>query len=132
MKKLLTSFLLGLTILSSTACKHPGKEAETVTTNTTAPENSDDISKNEYIDSYGEKIEVTINRSKNTATVHLNGKTYDLKKSDALPEYTASNEEYQYSEIKGNITFLKKNVDMVLFHLKQAKKESGPAKMASY
>jgi hypothetical protein len=27
---------------------------------------------------------------------------------------------------------LLKNVDMVLFHLKQAKKESGPAKMASY
>lgn len=130
MKKLLTTVLLGLAVLSSTACKHPGKDAETVTAAT--PENTDDISKNVYVDSYGEKIEVTINRSKNTATVHLNGKTYDLKKSSALPEYTASNEEYQYSEIKGNITFLKKNVDMVLFHLKQAKKESGPAKMASY
>lgn len=130
MKNLLTSILFGLTILSSTACKHPSKETETVTTAT--PENSDEISKDVYVDSYGEKIEVTINRSKNTATVYLNGKTYDLKKSDALPEYTASNEEYQYSEIKGNITFLKKNVDMVLFHLKQAKKESAPAKMASY
>ncbi|OCA68060.1 hypothetical protein BBI01_19635 [Chryseobacterium artocarpi] len=130
MKNLLTSILFGLAILSSTACKHPSKEAETVTTAT--PENTDDISKDVYVDSYGEKIEVTINRTKNTATVHLNGKTYDLKKSDALPEYTASNEEYQYSEIKGNITFLKKNVDMVLFHLKQAKKESAPAKMASY
>ncbi|MBP2618872.1 hypothetical protein [Chryseobacterium jejuense] len=130
MKKLLPTVLLGLAVLSSTACKHPGKDAETVTAAT--PENTDDISKNVYVDSYGEKIEVTINRSKNTATVHLNGKTYDLKKSDALPDYTASNEEYQYSEIKGNITFLKKNVDMVLFHLKQVKKESGPAKMASY
>ncbi|MFP3833444.1 hypothetical protein [Chryseobacterium sp. SIMBA_028] len=130
MKKLLLTILLGLAVLSSTACKHPGKEAETITSTTS--ENTDDISKDVYVDSYGEKIEVTINRSKNTATVHLNGKTYDLKKSDALPEYTASNEEYQYSEIKGNITFLKKNVDMVLFHLKQAKKESGPAKMASY
>ncbi len=130
MKKLLTTVLLGLAVLSSTACKHPGKDAETITAAT--PENADDISKNVYVDSYGEKIEVSINRSKNTATVHLNGKTYDLKKSDALPDYTASNEEYQYSEIKGNITFLKKNVDMVLFHLKQAKKEQGPAKMASY
>ncbi|MGG7470929.1 hypothetical protein ACVVIH_21350 [Chryseobacterium arthrosphaerae] len=130
MKKLLTPVLIGLTILSSTACKHPGKEAEIITM--AAPENKDDISKNIYVDSYGEKIEVTINKTKNTATVHLNGKTYDLKKSDALPEYTASNEEYQYSEIKGNITFLKKNVDMVLFHLKQAKKEAGQAKMASY
>ncbi|SMC84099.1 hypothetical protein [Chryseobacterium sp. YR221] len=129
MKNLLPSILLGLTILSSTACKHPGKEADILTA---APENKDDISKNVYVDSYGEKIEVTINSTKNTATVHLSGKTYDLKKSEALPEYTASNEEYQYSEIKGNITFLKKNVDMVLFHLKKDKKESGPAKMASY
>ncbi|PRA95084.1 hypothetical protein CQ046_22330 [Chryseobacterium sp. MYb7] len=130
MKKLLVSVLFGLTIISLTACKHPGKEAETITTS--APENADDISKNVYVDSYGEKIEVTINSTKNTATIHLNGKTFDLKKSDALPEYTASNEEYQYSDIKGNITFLKKNVDMVLFHLKQEKKQSGPAKMASY
>lgn len=130
MKKLLVPVLFGLTIISLTACKHPGKEAETITA--VAPENTDDISKNVYVDSYGEKIEVTINNTKNTATIHLNGKTFDLKKSDALPEYTASNEEYQYSDIKGNITFLKKNVDMVLFHLKQAKKESGPAKMASY
>jgi hypothetical protein len=130
MKKLLVSVLFGLTIISLTACKHPGKEAETITT--AAPENADDISKNVYVDSYGEKIEVTINSTKNTATIHLNGKTFDLKKSDALPEYTASNEEYQYSDIKGNITFLKKNVDMVLFHLKQEKKQSGPAKMASY
>ncbi|MDW9382367.1 multicopper oxidase domain-containing protein [Chryseobacterium sp. JV558] len=130
MKNLLTPILLGLTILSLTACKHPGKEAETITA--AAPENTDDIFKDVYVDSYGEKIEVTINNTKNTATIHLNGKTFDLKKSDALPEYTASNEEYQYSDIKGNITFLKKNVDMVLFHLKQTKKESGPTKMASY
>lgn len=129
MKKLLPPILMGLIILSSTACKHPGKEAETITA---VPENTDKITKNVYVDSYGEKIEVTINNTKNTATIHLNGKTYDLKKSDALPEYTASNEEYQYSEIKGNITFLKKNVDMVLFHLKQTKKKSVPAKMASY
>ena len=130
MKNLLTPILLGLTILSLTACKHPGKEAETITA--AAPENTDEIFKDVYVDSYGEKIEVTINNTKNTATIHLNGKTFDLKKSNALPEYTASNEEYQYSDIKGNITFLKKNVDMVLFHLKQTKKESGTAKMASY
>ncbi|AZA82356.1 hypothetical protein C1637_08875 [Chryseobacterium lactis] len=130
MKKLLLPILMGLAIFSSTACKHPGKEAETITA--AAPESTDDVSKNVYVDSYGEKIEVTINKTKNTATIHLDGKTYDLKKSEALPEYTASNEEYQYSEIKGNVTFLKKNVDMVLFHLKQGKKESGPAKMASY
>ncbi|CEJ70350.1 hypothetical protein [Chryseobacterium oranimense] len=130
MKKLFTSVLIGLAVLSSTACKHPGKEAEVVTE--AAPENRDEISKDVFTDSYGEKIEVTINHTKGTATVHLEGKTYDLKKSDALPEYTASNEEYQYSNIKGNITLLKKNVDMVLFHAKREKNGSGSAKMASY
>ncbi|KPE50163.1 hypothetical protein [Chryseobacterium indologenes] len=129
MKKLLTTVLVGVAVFSSTACKHPGKEAETITA---APENKDEISKNVFTDSYGETIEVTVNSTKNTATVHLNGKTYNLKKSDALPEYTASNEEYQYSDIKGNITFLKKNVDMVLFHSKRDSKGSGSAKMASY
>ncbi|WP_080778170.1 hypothetical protein [Chryseobacterium phocaeense] len=130
MKKLFTSVLIGLAVLSSTACKHPGKEAEVITE--AVPENKDEISKDIFTDAYGEKIEVTINHTKNTATVHLEGKTYDLKKSDALPEYTASNEEYQYSDIKGNITLLKKNVDMVLFHAKRDTKGSGSAKMASY
>ncbi|MBB6372383.1 hypothetical protein [Chryseobacterium shigense] len=130
MKKLFTSVLIGLAVLSSTACKHPGKEAEAISD--TVSENKDETSKDIFTDSYGEKIEVTINHSKGTATVHLEGKTYDLKKSDALPEYTASNEEYQYSNIKGNITLLKKNVDMVLFHTKSEAKGSGPAKMASY
>lgn len=78
------------------------------------------------------KLRFTINHTKSTATIHLEGKTYDLKKSDALPEYTASNEEYQYSDIKGNITLLKKNVDMVLFHSKRDTKASGSTKMASY
>ncbi|HCA07155.1 MULTISPECIES: hypothetical protein [unclassified Chryseobacterium] len=130
MKKLFTSVLMGLAVLSSTACKHPGKEAEMLTE--AVPENKDEISKDVFTDNYGEKIEVTINHTKNTATVHLEGKTYDLKKSDALPEYTASNEEYQYSDIKGNITLLKKNVDMVLFHAKRDPKGSGSTKMASY
>jgi len=130
MKKIVTSVLIGLAVLSSTACKHPGKESETITE--AVPENKDETSKDVFTDSYGEKIEVTINHTKNTATIHLEGKTYDLKKSDALPEYTASNEEYQYSNIKGNITLLKKNVDMVLFHAKSDPKGSGSAKMASY
>lgn len=130
MKKLFTTVLIGLAVLSSTACRHPAKETETITAAT--PENKDEVSKNVFTDSYGETIEVTVNSTKNTAIVHLNGKTYDLKKSDALPEYTASNEEYQYSDIKGNITFLKKNVDMVLFHAKRDTKGSGSTKMASY
>lgn len=129
MKKLLQSILMGLIVISATACKHPGKEAEIVAA---APETSDESVKNIFVDAYGEKMEVTVNDTKNTVTIHLNGKTYDLKKNDDLPEYTATNTEYLYSNIKGNITFLKKNVDMVLFHLKHDKKVQAPTKMASY
>ncbi|MFP3598302.1 hypothetical protein [Chryseobacterium sp. SIMBA_029] len=131
MKKLLQSILMGLMVISATACKHPGKEAE-ITAAVPASETPDESVKNIFVDTYGEKMEVTINETKNTATIHLNGKTYDLKKNKDLPEYTATNTEYLYSNIRGNITFLKKDVDMVLFHLKHDKKEQAPAKMASY
>ncbi|WP_267403950.1 MULTISPECIES: hypothetical protein [unclassified Chryseobacterium] len=93
---------------------------------------NDDIIKNIYTDNVGEKIEVTINTTQNTAIVHLDGKTYELKKSDELPEYTASNAEYQYSNIRGNITFTKKNYDMVLFRTKENGKGQSGTKMASY
>ncbi|MDH6252647.1 putative MPP superfamily phosphohydrolase [Chryseobacterium sp. H1D6B] len=130
MKKLLQPIVVSLVILSLTACKHPGKELETVTSN--AVENTDDIAKDIFTDSYGEQMEVAVNHTKNTISVHLDGKTYELKKNEDLPEYTASNAEYQYSDIKGNITFLKKNADMVLFHHKHDKKEQAASKMASY
>lgn len=131
MKKLLLSTVLGLVVLSVTACKNSPKEAELLTVNTPAASN-DDIVKNVYTDSVGEKIEVTINTTQNTAIVHLDNKTYELKKSDELPEYTASNAEYQYSNIRGNITFTKKNYDMILFRSKENTKRETGTKMASY
>lgn len=96
------------------------------------PVNTDEITKAVFTDTYGDQMEVAINNSKNTITVHLDGKTYELKKSEDLPEYTASNAEYQYSNIRGNITFLKKNVDMVLFHHTKDKQQPASTKMASY
>ncbi len=131
MKKVLLSVALGLVAFSVTACKNSPKEAEMLTVNTPAVTN-DDIIKNIYTDNVGEKIEVTINSTQNTAIVHLDGKTYELKKSDELPEYTASNAEYQYSNIRGNITFTKKNYDMVLFRTKENGKGQSGTKMASY
>ncbi|MEN4760173.1 hypothetical protein ABEG63_07505 [Chryseobacterium sp. C39-AII1] len=131
MKKVLLSVALGLIAFSGTACKNSPKEAEMLTVATPAVTN-DDIIKNVYTDNVGEKIEVTINSTQNTAIVHLDGKTYELKKSDELPEYTASNAEYQYSNIRGNITFTKKNYDMVLFRAKENGKGQSGTKMASY
>jgi hypothetical protein len=134
MKKLLKPIAMGLFALLLTACRHSAKEGEMLTsTNTTAtPADKDDITKDVFTDSYGDQMEVAVNHTDNTITIHLDGKTYELKKSDELPNYTASNAEYQYSDINGNITFLKKNVDMVLFHLKNDKNNRSASKMASY
>jgi len=131
MKKLLHILILGIIAFSVTACRHSAKESETLT-NTIQPVNTDEITKDVFTDTYGDQMEVAINNSKNTITVHLDGKTYELKKSEDLPEYTASNAEYQYSNIRGNITFLKKNVDMVLFHHTKEKQQPASTKMASY
>ena len=125
---------MGLFALSLTACRHSAKEGEMLTSTNATPTSvsKDDITKDVFTDSYGDQMEVAVNHTDNTITIHLDGKTYELKKSDDLPNYTASNAEYLYSDINGNITFLKKNVDMVLFHLKNDKSNRSASKMASY
>lgn len=132
MKKLLQIIIFGIIAFSVTACRHSAKETEMLTNTIQPPVNTDEITKAVFTDTYGDQMEVAINNSKNTITVHLDGKTYELKKSEDLPEYTASNAEYQYSNIRGNITFLKKNVDMVLFHHTKDKQQPASTKMASY
>ncbi|ASK32021.1 hypothetical protein CEY12_18795 [Chryseobacterium sp. T16E-39] len=130
MKKIFQSIILVLAVASVTACKTSAKEEPEIVA--TQSVETDEIIKDVFTDNYGDKIEVAINNTDNTAVVHLDGKSYELKKNKDLPDYTASNSEYQYSNIRGNITFLKRNVDMVLFHHKQDKKAQGDSKMASY
>ncbi|WP_370901058.1 hypothetical protein [Chryseobacterium gossypii] len=133
MKKFLQLFISGLIVLSAIACKHPGKEPEI--THHNVPVSTDDIKKDVFVDDFGDRLEVITNNTTNTVIIHLEGKTYELKKNPDLPEYSASNAEYQYSNVKGDIVFLKKDIDMVLFHHKKASasgKNQAPAKMASY
>ncbi len=120
-------------VFALTACKHQAKEEEVNLQNLSDTEtvNSDKIIKNVFTDTYGDKLEVTLNETKNTVIVHLNGKTYEMKKSDELPEYTATNPDYQYSDIRGEVTLLRKGYNMVLFHHKKDKPSSN-TKMASY
>ncbi|GAB0155771.1 hypothetical protein CHRYSEOSP005_10330 [Chryseobacterium sp. Alg-005] len=132
MKKLVSTIIISLAVLSVTACKQPVKETESLTEVQPNSVKDDKITKEVFTDNFGDQMEVTINETENTVTIHLGGKTYELKRNEDLPEYTASNAEYQYSDIRGNITFLKKNVDMVLFHYKHNGKERASAKMASY
>ncbi len=114
------------------ACKHPVKE-EVDLQNVAAVDNTDPdkIVKDIYTDAYGDQLEVAVNETRNTITVHLNGKSYELKKNDELPEYTAGDAEYQYSDINGDITFLRKGYNMVMFHHKKDR-SSAAGKMASY
>lgn len=134
MKKLVKIFTAGVFLaFTGTACNHKVKDEVVLSDSSDADvKTSDDhITKEVYTDEYGEKLEVTINEKQNTVVIRLGGKTYQLKKSNELPEYTAADAFYQYSNIKGNITFLNKDYNMVLFHHKKQKNTSG-TKMASF
>lgn len=134
MKKLLRIITLtGFVLIVQTACKNQVKE-EIVEpeNNTTIQQEPDKITREVYTDESGEQLEVGFNETKNTVVVHLDGKSYELKKSDELPDFTAGDANYQYSDVRGEITFLKKDYNMVLFHHKKKKSSSSSTKMASY
>ena len=134
MKKLLLIIIIPLSVFTITACKHQGKEEEVSLQNVTEIQdtNKDKITKNIYTDEFGEQLEVAINETQNTVAVRLDGKSYELKKSEELPDYTAGDADYQFSDIRGEVTFLKKDYNMVLFHHKKNKSSSPNTKMASY
>ncbi len=113
----------------ATACKHQAKDE--IVQQSVAKQGTDKITKHVYRDEFGDQLEVIVNETQNTVVVRLDGKSYELKKSEELPEYTAADADYQYSDIRGEVTFLKKDYNMVLFHHKKQKKTSN-TKMASY
>ncbi|HAO05911.1 hypothetical protein QWT87_17165 [Chryseobacterium sp. APV1] len=134
MKKLLRIITLtGFVLIIQTACKNQVKEEIVEPENNTAiQQEPDKITREVYTDESGEQLEVGFNETKNTVVVHLDGKSYELKKSDELPDFTAGDANYQYSDVRGEITFLKKDYNMVLFHHKKKKSSSSNTKMASY
>ncbi|WP_394665076.1 hypothetical protein [uncultured Chryseobacterium sp.] len=134
MKKLLRIITLtAIVVFTITACKNQVKEEIVEPENNAAvKQEPDKITKEVYTDESGEQLEVSFNETKHTVVVHLNGKSYELKKSDELPEFTAGDANYQYSDVRGEITFLKKDYNMVLFHHKKNKASSSNTKMASY
>ena len=135
MKKLLQVIIIAILLMFTiTACKHQGKDEEVNLQNVTEIQktDADKITKDIYTDEYGDQLEVSVNETQNTVTIHLDGKSYNLKKNDELPEYTAGDAEYQFSDIRGEVTFLKKDYNMVLFHHKKNKSAAPNTKMASY
>ncbi|WP_294284417.1 hypothetical protein [uncultured Chryseobacterium sp.] len=134
MRKLLKTIIVALIpLLTTAACKHQSKEEEVnIEKATDVKKNADHITKEVYTDDFGDQLEVAVNETQNTVTVRLDGKTYELKKNEEMPEFTAADAFYQFSDVRGEVTFLKKDYNMVLFHHKKSGTSSSDTKMASY
>lgn len=124
MKKSLIGCLVILTIAS---CKHSAKDPD-VAVVASESKSKDNITKETISDRHGEEMEVITNNTKEKITVHLNGKTYELKKNHSTPGFSTEDNKYLYTETKNDVTFLKKEMDMVLFH---GKRNQAETKMAS-
>ncbi|MCU7612960.1 hypothetical protein N0B16_00765 [Chryseobacterium sp. GMJ5] len=119
--------LFGLIIiLILTGCKHASKDPDLAML--TAPSEKEDVVKDVITDRHGEQMEVVTNTTKNRITIHLNGTTYELIKNKTMPGFSTADNEYQFTEANNEVTFLKKDADMVLFH---SKKNQSSSKMAS-
>ncbi|MCX8531735.1 hypothetical protein [Chryseobacterium luquanense] len=128
MKKALSIILLGLCTLSLTGCKHSAKDPDLKTIEAPTEVSNDDIVKETIIDRHGDEMEVITNHTKNKVVLHLNGQSYELHKNFENSGFSTSDNKYQFNETKNEVTFLKKDVDMVLFH---GKRDQASTKMAS-
>ncbi|REC41771.1 MULTISPECIES: hypothetical protein [unclassified Chryseobacterium] len=122
------NFLLGFfIILTLSACTHSAKDPDTATVKQETPTSQDDITKVTIADRHGDEMEIITNNTKNTVVVRLNGQSYELKKNIENPSFSTEDNKYQFTETKYEVTFLKKDADMVLFH---AKKDQPAKKIA--
>ncbi|WP_143884736.1 hypothetical protein [Chryseobacterium binzhouense] len=109
-------FTLGI-LYSLIACTHSAKDADAKTTvQTEVNTNDDEIIRETITDRHGEQMEIIRNQTKNTIVIRLNGTSYELYKNQENPGYSTSDNKYQFTENKKDVTFLKKDADMVLFH----------------
>lgn len=128
MKNLLPIIIFLFCAFSATACKHSAKDPDVITENTPKPVNQDDISKETITDRHGDVMEIITNHTKNSVIVRLNGKTYELKKNLENPGYSTNDNAYLFTQTKYEVTLLKNDADMVLFH---GKREQQSDKIAS-
>ncbi|MCX8524138.1 hypothetical protein OF897_09390 [Chryseobacterium formosus] len=128
MKKALSIILLGLCTLLVTGCKHSAKDPDLKIIETPTEVSNDDIVKETITDRHGDEMEVITNNTKNKVILHLNGQSYELHKNFENSGFSTSDNKYQFNETKNEVTFLKKDVDMVLFH---GKRDQASTKMAS-
>ncbi|WP_407406065.1 hypothetical protein [Chryseobacterium sp.] len=110
-----------------TACQNTAKDPDVKVANE-ASVSQDEITKSLITDSYGYEMEIIRNHSKNTVTIHLDGKTYQLKKNESTPGYSTEDNKYLYTDTKNEVIFTKKDVEMVLF---RGKKSQEPVRVHS-
>lgn len=130
MKKsvLIVTTLIGLLCLES--CQHSAKDPDVASLKEMEQPvvAKDDVVKETITDRHGDEMEVITNNTKNTVIVRLNGQTYEFEKDQETPSFSTEDNQYQFTETKYEVTLLKKNVDMVLFH---GQRDQANAKMAS-
>lgn len=83
-------------------------------------ESHDEIVFHDYTDPLGEKLSVGTHKEKDSRTIKYNGNIYVLDKDFESNTYSTSDNEYQFTENKAEVTFLKKNYNMVLFTSKKS------------
>lgn len=112
-KKLLTLSIAALLW----SCNTPTKDSEVRIASTPVQKSHEDFK--DYTDTLGEKLSISENDENDSKTIKYNGNIYILKKDLESNTYSTSDNEYQLSETRNEITFLKKDYNMVLFKTKK-------------
>lgn len=129
MKKTLYIYFLGISTLIVISCKHSAKDPDlTEVTSPISKASNDEIVKQTITDRHGDEMEIITNKTKNSIIVRLNGQSYELHKNFENPGFSTEDNKYLYTETKSEVTFLKKDIDMVLFH---GKRNQTVAKLSS-
>lgn len=113
-----TKLFIIITAVALHSCTAPSKDHDAQTPPQVAKSN-EEIVYQDYTDSLGEKLSVGIHKEKDSRTVKYNGNVYVLDKDFESNTYSTSDNEYQFTENKAEVTFLKKNYNMVLFTYKK-------------
>ena len=113
-KKILTIAILS--ILFMNACNQSQKKERAKTNSTELIEKTDDdIVKSSLTDKDGEKLEMTFNNAKGTATLNFKGETIELVQERAASGIWYKNDTYELRG-KGNDIDLKRDGELVFTH----------------
>jgi len=105
------------------SCTAPAKETE-LQISQQEPAPKEEIIFMDYTDQLGDKLSVGSHKENKAKTVKYNGSVYVLEKDFESNTFSTSDNEYQFTENNAEVTFLKKNYNMVLFTSKKKAKEA--------